>query len=104
MEDLIEIGVDVIQQDQQMNMGLDKLSKYKGRICFFNPADIQFTSNNNNTCSIEKYCKEMVDKLADNKGGFMYKMYSQPSSIEIPFKSLEIEINTFYTYNPYKGS
>jgi len=42
LDDLIEIGLDVIQMDQQENMGLDKLSKrFAGRITFFNPVDIQ---------------------------------------------------------------
>jgi uroporphyrinogen decarboxylase len=44
IEDFIEIGVDVVQIDQQDNMGIDELARrYAGRICFFCPVDIQTT-------------------------------------------------------------
>ena len=42
--DYIEMGVDVLQIDQQDNMGIDELSRrYRGRICFFCPVDSHTT-------------------------------------------------------------
>lgn len=40
----IECGLDVIQMDQQDNMGLELLSeRFAGKVCFFCPLDIQTT-------------------------------------------------------------
>ncbi|MCF7838595.1 MAG: hypothetical protein K9N49_08185, partial [Candidatus Marinimicrobia bacterium] len=44
LDDLIEIGLDVIQMDQQENMGLERLgAEFGGRITFWCPVDIQAT-------------------------------------------------------------
>ena len=44
IEDFVEIGVDVLQIDQQDNMGIDELARrFAGRLCFFCPVDIQTT-------------------------------------------------------------
>jgi len=102
IEDFIDIGVDVLNLDQQNNMGLKNLEKFKGRICFFNPADIQFMSNNDDYESIRRYCAEMVDRLSDRSGGFIYHAYSQPGSVEIIHSSIIEEARAFLSYNHYK--
>lgn len=44
LDDFIEIGLDVVQMDQQENMGLELLGKrFGGRISFWCPVDIQST-------------------------------------------------------------
>lgn len=101
LEDLIKIGVDAIQLDQQRQMGLEALSRYRGRICFFCPVDIQFASNNVDLIGVGQYAKEMVDRLSTENGGFMYKTYAQPKSCEIPFKVLETELRVCRDVNPY---
>jgi len=103
IDDLIEIGVDVLQLDQQKSMGLDTLSHWRGKICFFNPADIQFTSGNCDLAAVEDYCQQMVENLATPKGGFMYKMYSQPKAVEIPLEALQGELKAFRKYNPFQS-
>jgi hypothetical protein len=100
IEDLIAIGVDVLQLDQQRLMGLDALSRFRGRIAFFNPVDIQFASGNKDPSSVERYAREMVDLLSTEEGGFLYKTYSQPRACEIPFEVLESEIRVFGASNP----
>lgn len=100
-EDFIELGIDVIQLDQQRDMGLEALSQYAGRICFFNPGDIQFTSNNENSREVEAYCKEMAHQLSTADGGFMYKVYSQPLSCSIPKAAVEAECRAFSRFSFY---
>lgn len=79
LDDLIEIGLDVIQMDQQENMGLDLLGeRFKGRITFFNPVDIQQTMARGTTDQIRAYCNEMFEKLGSTKGGFIAKFYGDP--------------------------
>ena len=42
LDNLIEIGLDMIHMDQQQNMGLELLGEhFGGRITFFSPVDIQ---------------------------------------------------------------
>ncbi len=74
--DLIEIGLDVIQMDQQTNMGLENLAAYAGKICFFNPVDIQAVMPKNDLDEIRSYCRKMVGLLSRDRAGFMLRWYS----------------------------
>lgn len=97
IEDMIEIGVDVIQIDQQDNMGIDNLSeRYKGRVCFFSPVDIQTTLATGTTEQIEQKAKQLIKAFSTDKGGFIAKTYPQPESINVP------EINTVFMCEVFK--
>jgi hypothetical protein len=77
LDDLIDIGLDVIQMDQQENMTLDLLSsRFRGRITFWNPVDIQQTMVKGTTDEIRTYARTMVKVLSTEKGGFIAKVYN----------------------------
>lgn len=79
LDDLIEIGLDVIQMDQQENMGLDVLgARFGGRIAFWNPVDIQHTMAHGTLEEIRVYCRKMVAALGRPEGGFIAKWYGDP--------------------------
>ncbi len=79
LDDLIEAGLDVIQLDQQENMGLENLSeRFAGRITFWNPVDIQYTMARGNLDEIRAYCREMTKLLSKPEGGFIPKWYGDP--------------------------
>jgi uroporphyrinogen decarboxylase len=79
LEDLIEVGLDVIQMDQQENMGLELLgSRFAGRITFYSPVDIQATMANGTLDEIRQYCRKMAELLGTSKGGFIPKWYGDP--------------------------
>lgn len=79
LDDLIEIGLDVIQMDQQENMGLEMLGeRFGGRITFYCPVDIQNTMVNGSLDDIRAYCRMMVDCLGKPNGGFIAKWYHDP--------------------------
>ena len=79
LDDLIEIGLDVIQMDQQENMGLELLGKrFGGRITFYCPVDIQNTMVYGSLDDIRSYCRKMVKLLGRHDGGFIPKWYSDP--------------------------
>ncbi|MHB9138294.1 MAG: uroporphyrinogen decarboxylase family protein [Victivallaceae bacterium] len=78
LDDLIEAGLDVAQLDQQLNMGLDALSAYKGRITFWCPVDIQAVMPHASMDEIRRYCHEMFAKLATPRGGFIAQWYADP--------------------------
>ncbi len=97
IEDFIEIGVDVVQIDQQDNMGIERLSnRYAGRICFFCPVDIQTQLIvPDNSDGIESAAKVLVTNFSKNGGGFMAKMYPQPAAINIPDDNIECMCKAF---------
>ncbi len=79
LDDLIEIGLDVIHMDQQENMGLKLLGeRFGGRITFFSPVDIQNTMVNGTLDEIRAYCRKMVKFLGRPNGGFIPRWYSDP--------------------------
>ena len=79
LDDLIEAGLDVIDMDQQTNMGLQYLSdNFAGRITFQAPADIQTVIPTNDMELIRGYCRDIKRLLGTDKGGFIPKWYSDP--------------------------
>jgi len=80
VEDLIEVGLDVLQLDQQENMGLDNLGAFAGRVTFFCPVDIQNTMARGNPGEIRNYCRKMVEELGTKEGGFIPRWYSDPAA------------------------
>ncbi|MBL8025764.1 MAG: hypothetical protein JNL74_05105 [Fibrobacteres bacterium] len=76
LDDLIDAGLDVIQMDQQENMTLELLSeRFRGRITFWNPVDIQQTMVKGTTDDIRAYARKMASMLSTGKGGFIAKVY-----------------------------
>ncbi len=70
---------DVIQMDQQENMGLELLGeRFGGRITFYNPVDIQNTMVYGSIADIRNYCRKMAKLLGRPNGGFIPKWYSDP--------------------------
>ncbi|MEA2064499.1 MAG: uroporphyrinogen decarboxylase family protein [Gemmatimonadota bacterium] len=79
LDDLIEAGLDVIQMDQQENMGLELLGeRFGGRITFYSPVDIQKTMVHGSPDEIRAYCRKMAACLGRPEGGFIPKWYSDP--------------------------
>jgi len=79
LDDLIEIGLDVIHMDQQENMGLELLGRrFGGRITFYSPVDIQKTMIRGSLDDIRRYARDMVRLLGRPKGGFIPRWYTDP--------------------------
>lgn len=79
LDDLIDVGLDVIQMDQQENMGLAMLGeRFGGRLAFWCPVDIQNTMVYGTLGEIRAYCRKMVETLGRPEGGFIAKWYPDP--------------------------
>ena len=79
LDDLIEAGLDVIQMDQQENMGMEFLGEnFGGRITFWCPVDIQATMAHGTLDEIRAYCRKLVACLGRPQGGFIAQWYSDP--------------------------
>ena len=80
LDDLIEVGLDVIQMDQQENMGLELLGeRFGGRITFFSPVDIQTVMARGAPDEIRAYCGKMLRLLGRPGGGFIPTWYKDPA-------------------------
>jgi uroporphyrinogen-III decarboxylase len=79
LDDLIEIGLDVIHMDQQENMGLERLGeRFAGRLTFFSPVDIQ-TAMQRPLPEVRAYARRMARCLARPAGGFIPRWYTDPA-------------------------
>jgi uroporphyrinogen decarboxylase len=79
LDDLIDAGLDVIQMDQQENMGMAFLGEtFGGRLTFWCPVDIQATMAYGTTEEIRAYCRKLVACLGRPAGGFIAQWYSDP--------------------------
>lgn len=96
LDDFIEIGLDVIQMDQQENMGLEFLGqRFGGRIAFWSPVDIQHTMVKGTTGEIRDYCRTMVACLGGENGGFFAKWYEDPKGAGHSNEALEAMCDEF---------
>jgi uroporphyrinogen decarboxylase len=75
-------GLDVIQQDQQENQGLENLdAAVGGRLAFWCPVDVQKTMINGSLDEIRAYVRRMIATLGSHNGGLVSMAYSTPETI-----------------------
>jgi hypothetical protein len=86
--DMIDLGVDVVQLDQQRLMGHERLAdEFGGKLCFWNTVDIQWsTMENPSDDEIEAEVAEMMDAFNRFGGGIMARQYPQPADIGMPYE------------------
>jgi hypothetical protein len=74
--DLIAVGLDALQLDQQQNYPVERLAEhFAGRITFWCPVDIQKVQQTQHKPTIQAYAKCMRHLLGDQGGGFVCKDY-----------------------------
>lgn len=79
---LIEAGLNVIQMDQQENMGLEYLSEhFGGKVAFWCPVDIQRTMISGNPGEVRAYVRRMIGTLGGHNGGLVSKAYPSPKDV-----------------------
>ncbi len=79
---LIDAGLNVVQMDQQENMGLQNLSqRLGGKIAFWCPVDIQNTMIKGSTQDIENYVAQMIQTLGAHNGGLISMTYNTPEAL-----------------------
>ncbi len=96
LDDLIEIGLNVIHMDQQENMGLSFLGeRFGGRLTFFSPVDIQNTMVYGTMDEIRTYCRNMASMLGRPEGGFIPRWYSDPVGAGHRTEAIQVMSETF---------
>ncbi|MBN1445792.1 MAG: hypothetical protein JW957_06770 [Candidatus Omnitrophica bacterium] len=96
---LIEADLNVIQMDQQENMGVDRLSNlYGGKLCFWCPVDIQNTMINGTVEDVRRYARKLIDSFGKFNGGFIAKWYPSPDAVRHSWDKVNAMSETFVEY------
>jgi hypothetical protein len=104
LDDFIEVGLDVIQMDQQENMGLERLGReFGGRITFWCPVDIQATMSRGTPDEIRAYARKMVETLGRRDGGFIAKWYPDPQGAGHSEEAIEAMCDEFVNLSREHG-
>lgn len=102
LEDLIELGVDIINLHQPRLVGIDEVSRIaRGRICFEAAIDIQTTLPTGDKVLIEQEAKELIEKWAMPKGGFIGVEYGYLDAIGTTRESMLYALECFKKYGNY---
>jgi len=102
LDGLIDAELDVIQMDQQQNMGVDYLAEnFGGRICFWCPVDIQNTMVRGTLDDIRVYARKLIETLGAFNGGFMCKWYGSPDAIGHTWDRINAMSEAFVRYGSY---
>lgn len=105
VEDLIEVGIDVLQLDQPTLMGIERLSReFAGRITFYCPVDIQKIMQTGDRTLIEEGARTMIKFLGTSKGGFIAKDYPQWDAINVKEEWAQWARDVFAKEGSLRGS
>ncbi|HEY3416796.1 MAG TPA: uroporphyrinogen decarboxylase family protein [Armatimonadota bacterium] len=99
LPDLRAAGLDVIQMDQQMNMGLERLGgEFGGKLCFWCPVDIQQVMPSATPDEVRAYARQLMDTLGTFNGGFIAKWYPFPAAVQHPEANIRAMAEEFIRY------
>jgi len=102
LDDFIEAGVQVIQMDQQENMGVEELSRrFGGKLCFWCPVDIQQTMVTGTLEDIRTYARGLIEAFGKFKGGFIAKWYASGAAIGHSQERIKVMSEAFVEYGNY---
>jgi hypothetical protein len=103
LPDFIDAGLDVIQMDQQENMGLKRLSReFGGKIAFWCPSDIQTVTAVGSAREVKDYVKKMVETLGSHNGGLISKYYPTPDACGHPQENTIAMCQAFREFGVYR--
>jgi hypothetical protein len=95
-------GLNVIQQDQQENMGLENLdATVGGKLAFWCPVDIQQTMVHGTTEDVRAYVKHMVATIGAHHGGLISMAYSSPEAVQHTPQNISAMCAAFREYGVY---
>jgi hypothetical protein len=103
--DIIEVGTDVLQLDQPQLLGHRRLAEaFGGQITFWNSVDIVWLAQpdvERSAAEVEAEVENMARPFDRFGGGFMFRQYSAPWSLNIPDMSLQAATAAFLRYRPH---
>ena len=101
---LKDAGLDVIQQDQQENMGLEALdAAIGGRLAFWCPVDVQKTMVDGTVEDVRAYVRRLIATLGAHRGGLISMAYSSPEAVQHAPEKTAAMCAAFREYGRYEG-
>ena len=102
MDDLIGVGMQVLQLDQPDLVGVEKLGReFGGRVTFWSPVDIQKTLQTGDHDTIRDAARRMVEHLGGAGGGFIAKNYGDLHGIGVPEQWDDWAYEAFVEFGTY---
>jgi len=102
LEPLLEAELNVIQMDQQENMGVENLSRrFGGRLCFWCPVDIQNTMVRGSIEDVRNYARKLIDAFGRFNGGFIARWYPAPEAVQHDWEKIHAMSQAFVEYGRY---
>ena len=99
----IDAGLNVIQMDQQENMGLENLDRAAGgRLAFWCPVDIQQTMVRGTVDDVRRYVKRMMATIGNHRGGLISMAYSTPQAVGYTQEKTDAMCAAFREYGVYE--
>ena len=98
LEELIDVGLDVINPQQPLLLGIEAISeRYRGRICFEVPADIQkiLPVSMATEAEIAAHVNELIQKWSTREGGIVGMDYGGYESIGTTKERADLALDTF---------
>ncbi len=100
---LIDIGCNVLNMQQPTTNGIKEVGeKFAGKICFSSLCDIQHTLPFKSDEAIKAEAKELLDKWATKKGGFILSDYGDGRAIGVRDNKKRVMFNAFRKYDRWK--
>ncbi len=103
LEDLIEIGVDVIQLMQPRALGIEQIGqRFRGRICFESLCDIQNTLPLRGAKEIQAEARLLLEQWATPSGGFILTIDEYDAQDLAFSEKIQIMLEAFLEIDPWR--
>ncbi len=103
IEDLIDIGLDVINLQQPKVLGIEEIGqRFRGRICFESLCDIQRTLPFGGPKEIRDEAEFLLKNWATDKGGFILSDYGEGEAIGVGVEKKKLMLKAFRGLDPWK--
>ncbi|MCG3127010.1 MAG: hypothetical protein CHACPFDD_01866 [Phycisphaerae bacterium] len=84
LEELIDVGLEVINPQQPNTVGIDEISRrFRGRVCFESIVDTQSTLPRGTHDEIRQQAHELLDKWGTPRGGYIVSDYNDAEAIGV---------------------
>ncbi len=102
IEEFIELGLDAINLEQPLMLGIDDISRrYQGRIAFYPTLDLQRTLPSGSREEMGAQARELIEKWGTPQGGIIALDYWDYESIGIDENRARMALEAFQEHGRY---
>jgi uroporphyrinogen decarboxylase len=101
--DLIEIGVDVLNLQQPVVLGIEEIgTQFAGKVCFQSLCDIQKTLPFKDGDDIVQEARLLLEHWGTDSGGFILGDYGDGEAINVPLRKKKTMFDAFLSADRWK--